>query len=197
MQRRTLVMLAFITMFCLTIYSGAYASSLSKAEIVHFWVAVPAGNVTEPKTLRGAGPPINMAPIIIDLDTRGLPKNLLNPNVEAISTHWIYNLDKRPYKLGLDLINTHFPVEWEVRSEWPYDPTTHTFTKPLPPGQRIPGLSIDWIFKIPAYYMDEQVIYDGGLLIFDADSGQPLTFIPIKIVRGGIIPSQGGLGSCH
>ncbi|MEM3040275.1 MAG: hypothetical protein QXO54_05670, partial [Candidatus Methanomethylicaceae archaeon] len=132
--------MAFIIMFCITIYSGVYANSLSKAEIVHFWVAVPAGNVTEPITLRGAGPPINMAPIIIDLDARGLPKNLLNPNIEAISTHWIYNLDKRPHKLGLDLLNVTFPVEWEVRADWPYDPATHTFTKPLPPGQRIPSL---------------------------------------------------------
>ncbi|MEM3882404.1 MAG: hypothetical protein QXO23_03375 [Candidatus Methanomethyliaceae archaeon] len=196
MRSRTLIILAFLIMFCITIYSGVYANSLSKAEIVHFWVAVPAGNVTEPITLRGAGPPINMAPIIIDLDARGLPKNLLNPNIEAISTHWIYNLDKRPHKLGLDLLNVTFPVEWEVRADWPYDPATHTFTKPLPPGQRIPSLSIDWIFKIPAYYMDEQVIYDGGLLVFDADSGQPLTFIPIKFVRGEI-SSIGGTGSCH
>jgi hypothetical protein len=45
--------------------------------------------------------------------------------------------------------------------------------------------------------MDEQVIYDGGLLILDADSGQPLTFIPIKIVRGGTTVPQGGVGSCH
>ncbi len=131
-------MLAFITIFCLTIYSGVYARLLSKSEIVHFWVAVPAGNVTEPKTLRGAGPPINMVPIIIDLDARGLPKKLLNPNVEAISTRWIYNLDKRSHKLGLDLLKVPFPVEWEVRSDWPYDSTTHTFTKPLPLVREFP-----------------------------------------------------------
>lgn len=197
MRSRTLKILAFITTLCMTLYSGAYASSLSKAEIVHFWVAVPAGNVTEPKTLRGTGPPINMAPIIIDLDARGVLKNLLNPDVEALSTHWIYNLGKKPVKLGLDLVNITFPIEWEVKADWPYDPATHTFTKPLLPGQKISGLSIDWTFKIPAYYMDEAVIYDGGLLIFDADSNQPLTFIPIKIVRGANIPTQGGVGSCH
>ncbi|MGC8936361.1 MAG: hypothetical protein ACP5KV_03225 [Candidatus Methanomethylicaceae archaeon] len=197
MRSRTLAIIAFTSMLCLTLYSGVYASSLSKAEIVHFWVAVPGGNVTEPKTLYGAGPPVKMAPIVIDLDERGMLKNLLNPHVEAISTHWIYNLGKRPVRLGLSLVNVTFPVEWEVKANWPYDPTTCIFTKPLPPGQRIPDLSIDWIFKIPAYYMDERIIYDGGLVVYDADSGQSLTFIPIKIVRGGYTPSQGGSGSCH
>jgi hypothetical protein len=197
MRSNILMAFAFAMMLCLTLYSGVYASSLGKAEIVHFWVAVPAGNVTEPMTLRGAGPPISMAPLTIDLDARGLPKKLLNPDVEAISTHWIYNLGKKPIRICLDLVNVTFPIEWEVKADWPYDPSTHTFTKPLPPGQRIPGLSVDWIFKIPAYYMDEQVIYDGGLLILDADSGQPLTFIPIKIVRGGTTVPQGGVGSCH
>ncbi|MBC7113493.1 MAG: hypothetical protein H5T34_05720 [Candidatus Methanomethyliales bacterium] len=189
--------LAFIILLCVTLYSGIYANSISKAEIVHFWIAVPAGNVTEPITVRGVGPPINMAPLIIDLDSRGFPKRLLNPDVEAISTHWLYNVGKKPVKIGLDLVNTTFPVEWEVKANWPYDSVTHTFTKPLPPGQRIPNLSIDWVFRIPAYYMDEKVIYEGGLLVFDADSGQPLTFIPIMIVRGGTIAPQGGAGSCH
>lgn len=188
------VVAGFIMAAILTLCAGAYAADVRDSEIVHFWIAVPAGNITKPITIYGAGPPIRMAPLVIDLDERGSLKKLIQPNIEAISTHWIYNVGKRPVRIGLELVNVDIPVEWEVRANWPYDPANRMFTKPLPPGGSIPNLSIDWYFIIPDYYMDEKVIYDGGLLVYDADSGQPLTFIPIKIVRGE--HSSLGGGSC-
>jgi hypothetical protein len=63
------------------------------------------------------------------------------------------------------------------------------------PGQSIPNLGIDWIFKIPPSLMYSPVIYDGGLVIFDADTGETLTFLPIKIVRGSG-ESSGGANCC-
>jgi len=189
------VLISFIIAMLITLYSSVYARDLSKSEIVHFWIAVPAGNITEPITIRKAGlPPIKMAPLVIDLDQRGILKKILNPNTEAISTHWIYNIGKKPIRIKLELIEANYPIRWEVKAAWPYDPETRTFTKPLPPGMGIPKLSIDWIFEIPNYYMDEKVIYDGGLLVIDADTNELLTFIPIKLIRGGI--SQGGGASC-
>lgn len=187
--------IAFVTMLAITIYAGAYSSALSRSEIVHFWVAVPAGNVTSPMVARGAGPPINLAPISIDLDRRGVLKNWLSPDIEAISTHWIYNVGKRPVKVQMELVNCSIPVKWEVNANFEYNPDNHTFTQPLMPGQSIPNLGIDWIFQIPAYYMDERVIYDGGLMIKDANTGALLTFIPIKIVRGGG-ETSGGASCC-
>lgn len=188
------IIVGFVIALLFTLYAGIYAAEVRDSEIVHFWIAVPAGNVTKPMTIYGAGPPIKMAPLVINLDERGILKKLIQPNIEAISTHWIYNVGKKPLKIGLELVNANIPIEWEVKANWPYDPIKHIFTEPIPPGGRIPHLSIDWYFIIPNYYMDEKVIYDGGLLIYDADSGQPLTFIPIKIVRGE--SSSLGGGSC-
>ncbi len=192
---KKLILISFVFALLITLYSGVYSQDLSKSEIVHFWIAAPAGNITKPITIIGVGPPISMAPLVIDLDQRGILKKILNPNIEAISTHWIYNVGKKPIRIKLELIEPPYPVIWEVKAAWPYDPETHTFTKPLPPGMGIPKLSIDWIFIIPDYYMDEKIIYDGGLLVIDADTNEVLTFLPIKFVRG--ISSQGGISCCE
>ncbi len=188
-------LIAFTLMLALTIAAGAYGAAFGKSEMVHFWVAFPAGNVTREMTLRGAGPPVTMAPLTIDLDQRGLLKNWLDGGKEAISTHWVYNLGTKPVRVRLELVNCTIPVEWDVGGNMPYDPETHTFTTPLMPGQSIQNLGIDWFFEIPAYYMDEHLIYDGGLEVIDADTGCVLTFIPIKIVRGSVQPS-GGADCC-
>ncbi len=192
---KKIVAVAFLAMFAVTIMASSYAADFGKHEMVHFWLALPAGTVIKTTVLRGPGPPIALTPITIDLDQRGVLKNLLNPSIEAISTHWIYNYGKKPVRIGLELVNCTFPVIWEVGANFPYDPETHTFMKPLMPGQSIPNLGIDWIFKIPPSVMNSAIIYDGGLLIFDADTGEPLTLIPIMIVRGGA-QSSGGANCC-
>ena len=46
------VKIAFLAMFLVTIAAGAYAQSFGANEIVHFWLAVPGGVVTEPTVLR-------------------------------------------------------------------------------------------------------------------------------------------------
>jgi len=187
-------------MFSVTVYSGFYSTDIGKNEIVHFWLAVPAGNVTEPMVLRGIGPPIELSPLVIDLNQRGTLKNLLQPNVEALSTHWIYNLGKKPVKIKMELVNCNIPVKWEVNSNFPYNPETQTFSAMLKPGSSIPNLGIDWIFDIPEDPSDSiwengvQIVYRGGLRLIDADSGELLTYIPIIIGRG--VAALGGASCC-
>jgi hypothetical protein len=68
------------------------------------------------------------------------------------------------------------------------------------PGKSIPNLGIDWFFDVPDSFSDgvddgTTVIYDGGLALRDADTGEMLTFLPIMIGRG--LDAQGAAGSCH
>ena len=198
-KKSTWIISAFI-MIAVTISAGAYAQNFGKNEIIHFWVAIPAGNVTTSQTLRGAGPPITVTPINVDLDQRGLLKNILQPNVEALSTHWIYNLGKEPTKIRMELIDCTIPVTWEVSANFPYDPLTKTFTNPLLPGTSIPNLGIDWIFNLPersvAMADGDGLVYNGGLLLSNADTGERLTFIPIRIGYGGAENFSGGYSCC-
>jgi hypothetical protein len=187
--KRTKWIAAALIMLLITIGAGAYAQDYGKNEIVHFWVAVPAGEVKEAKIMRGAGPPVSLSPIQIDLNARGVLKNLIQPNVEALSTHWIYNLGQKPVRIQMELVNCSIPVKWEVNANFPYDPETHTFIQPLMPGKSIPNLGLDWIFDIPTYESTiqqgtEGLVYNGGLLLTNADTGERLTLIPIKIGYG-------------
>lgn len=181
-------------MFSVTMAAGAYAYSYGKAELYHFWVGTPAGNVTEPMVLKGAGPPLNLAPVNIDLLQRGLLKNLVQPTIEGLSTHWIYNYGFKPVRIHMELVNLSIPVRWEVNCNHPYDEVNHTFTEPLGVGKSILNLGIDWIFEIPRDKLHDNIIYNGGLKLTNADTGALLTFIPI-VIGNGLDSSAGG--ACH
>lgn len=204
-------LLAGTAVFALTLGASAYSSMFGKSEIVHFWVAVPSGYVARPVTLyarecpgdcskcdrakseSGAktapatgGQRVMMTPINIDLDRRGFLKRWLQPAVEAISTHWIYNVGEKPVRIRMELARVGIPVKWEVNANFPYDQRTHTFLQPLAPGASIRNLGIDWTFQIPpaALQGPARMLYEGGLRLSDADTGEMLTFIPIRIGRG-------------
>jgi hypothetical protein len=200
MLRRHYALLGFIAMFAVTMGSGVYAKYLTLNESKSISIAVPAGNVTQPTTISGSGRSVSMAPVSVDLDKRGLPKQLVHPNLENIGSKSIINLGKNPVTIRLELMNCSLPVKWLVTSAWPYDPATHTFTKPLPPGGSITGLSMNLWFTFPTddpsyiHNTDGVIVYNGGLRVTDANSGELLTFIPITIGRG--TTSVGGDNCC-
>lgn len=183
-------MIAFLLMFAATLGAGVYASLTGRSEMIHFWLAVPAGYIGKPRMAAGARQPIRLAPITIDLERRGFLKRWLQPDVEGISTHWIYNVGNKPVRIRMELVDGGIPVTWEVKADMKYDPRTHTFLEPLAPGRSIPSLAIDWNFHLQcgncplkARKKCGPTIYDGGLKLTDADTGEMLTFVPIKIGR--------------
>lgn len=201
-MRHTPKLLAASAAFAATIGLSLYAAGLDEAEIVHFWIAVPAGRVEKPTLVRrAAGPPVRLAPLRIDLDQRGLLKRWLQPAVEGLSTHWIVNVGTRPVRIRMELVEGTVPITWDVNANLGYDPRTHEFTEPLSPGDSIPNLAIDWLFRFPPPAArqtgaggEPQVLYDGGLRLTDADTGEELTFIPITIRRG--CPSEAESPAC-
>ncbi|HUU75983.1 MAG TPA: hypothetical protein VMW63_07810 [Methanoregulaceae archaeon] len=196
MVKAAIIVFAAAFTFMLTIGAAVYASDYGKSEMVHFRVAVPAGNITSPQVIKGAGAPLEMAPIIINLQQRGNLKKVLNPGIEGISTHWITNIGKKPIKIRMELVNASIPVRWEVSANLPFDPDTRTFIEPLPPRESIRNLGIDWFFLIPEDRLYDDIVYEGGLLLSDADTGETLTFLPITVMNGaGMINGSGG--DCH
>lgn len=192
----TKILLAGIGVFLLTIGAGFYAQEFGKAEMVHFRVAVPAGTITKPTVINAYGQQVNMAPLTINLVQRGFLKNALNGGIEGISTHGIVNAGKKPVRIRMEMVNSTIPVRWEVSANLAYDPETHTFTEPLMPGKSIPNLGIDWFFDLPREHFYEPVIYDGGLEFTDADTGELLTVLPIRIVNADL-SADTAAGACH
>ncbi|MBP1929487.1 hypothetical protein J2741_002034 [Methanolinea mesophila] len=196
MKKFGIIIIAVLFTFFLTLGAAAYASDFGKSEMVHFKVAVPGGVISKSTIVRGGGAPIEMAPIMIDLQQRGNLKKVLNPDIEGISTHTITNVGKTPVRIRVELVNISIPVRWEMSANLPYDPDTRTFLEPLPPGESVGNLGIDWFFQIPGDRLYNEVVCEGGLLFSDADSGEMLTFLPITIVNGKDTVNTTG-GECH
>jgi len=178
--------LAFVIVMILTIGSSLYAEVvLGPTELVHFWVPFPA-RVTRPMTVPiPSGGTVFTRPILVEVHKQGIFKRAINPWVIGLSTHWLVNVGDRPYRIGLRLVNTTLPVKWEASAGIPWDSESKTFAHPIEPGKMIPELGIDWFFYIPEDVRSLQVWYSGGLVVFDTDSGETLTFLPITIRFGG------------
>lgn|GEM_PF-5549253 len=83
----------------------------------------------------------------------------------------------------MEIVNATIPIDWEVSANATYDPETHTFTEPFALGRSIQNLGLDWHFQLPQEKRFSPVIYDGGLKHSDADTGELLTFLPVRIVN--------------
>jgi len=184
--KRIYSMIAFSIVVIFTLGSSLYAEIvLGPTELVHFWVPFPAV-VTRPVTVPiPGGGTVFARPILVEVHKQGIFKRAVNPWVIGLSTHWLVNVGDRSYRIGLRLVDTTLPVKWEVSAGTPWDPGSKTFARPIESGKTIPELGIDWFFYIPEDVRPLHVWYSGGLVVFDADSGETLTFLPITIRFGG------------
>jgi hypothetical protein len=194
------VLIAVIAIFLLTLGAGAYGMDFGKAESVSFNVAVPAGTITAPTLVKGTSTQVSMAPLTVNLAGRGFPKMLLNGGIERIKSSGITNVGKKPVRIRMEMVNSTVPVQWNVKAGVGYDPESHTFKEPLMPGKSIPNLGASWYFSFPPEKLHDPVVYDGGLIFSDADTGETLTFLPIRFVNGN--PSaeskpESAEGACH
>jgi len=151
--------------------AGYYRGSLRKAESVHFGLNFPAQE--------GKGKKV----VVLYYDEQGILKKLLQPGVVKIGSHRIKNVGSRSYVVRLELVNVPEGVEvtWET-NQLAWDDATKTLRRPLRPGERF---GMGWIFHIPEELRGKPVIYDGGVRVIDAETGEQLAFLPIKIVNRG------------
>lgn len=175
-----------IAVAAITVGSSVYAKRvLNPSELVHFFVPFPVGKVVRPMTVpKPDGKQIFTRPLIINVDHRGILKRILNPGLEGVSTHWLINVDSQPHRIGMRLTNVNVPVRWDVGAGIDWDPESQTFADAIPPGDSVPDLGVDWIFDFPPEVRAQNIWHEGALVIFDADSGEDLTVIPLKFHRG-------------
>ncbi|MDD4859678.1 MAG: hypothetical protein PHR56_05680 [Dehalococcoidales bacterium] len=173
--------------------SSVYAkSTLNPTELSHFFVPFPAGKVVRPMTVnKPDGGSIFVRPITINVDQRGILKRIFNPAVEGLSTHWLDNIDSKPHRIGMKFTNVTFEVEWDVNAAIPWDDAKHEFEVAVGPGERIRDLGVDWLFFFPPEVRAKDVWYDGSLVVYDADTGETLTTIPIKFQKSTASTSSG------
>lgn len=173
---------AVVIIATLSVGAGVYAkSTLNRTELVHFFIPFPAGSVVRPMTVdRPDGGKVFTRPIVINVNERGILKRIFQPGLEGLSTHWLINIDSKPHRIGMKFTNVNVPIIWEVAGAIPWDPQSQTFKEAVAPGEQIRDLGIDWLFLFPPEIRAQRVWYEGSLVIFDADTGEELTIIPVK-----------------
>ncbi len=194
------IVIVFLLMFFVPVAMGVYSPYQSKAEIPYLMCPVPAGNITSPVTVKGAGLSVTTRAVVYDIDGVHLLKKLFNPNVVRIAVY-ISNVGEKPINAIIELVNCTMTVGWWINPTTPSNKEgimpgqlrgppyvwewSSISSSPIMPGQKLPESFL--FFEIPPSLMDKPVIYHGGLKITDVDTGEFLTFIPIEIVRGGLM----------
>lgn len=115
--------------------------------------------------------------ILIDLGKQGMLKQLLQPNYLNISSHWVRNLGTKPYKIRFDMQLCDMDMEW-VTPEADWDEATKTTTRYIDPGKTY---NMDWYIRIPPDLMAQPVVCEGQLELFDAETQESLSVLPISI----------------
>lgn len=186
LKRIILSLIAFVAIALLVFGSSVYAkNTLNVSELVHFFVPFPAGKITRPITVSSPnGDKIFTRPITINVNDRGILKQVLNPGIEGLSTHWLTNIDTKPHRIGMKFTNINVPVDWEVGAAIPWDAETRTFGTAVAPGESIKDLGVDWLFHFPTEVRTQSIWYDGTLVVFDVDTNENLTIIPVKFIKG-------------
>ncbi|MEN8613955.1 hypothetical protein ABFB09_01540 [Dehalogenimonas sp. THU2] len=182
LKRITYSVTAAVVIIVLTVGSSLYAKSvLNPNELTHFFVPFPAGRIIRPQVLpKPDGTTVFVRPVTVYVNERGILKRWLNGSIEGLSTHWLINLDDKPHRIGLKFTSDSVEIDWDVHAGIPWDPATQTFLEPVAPGEQVPELGVDWFFHFPKEIQAQDIWYQGSLEVFDADTGETLTTIPIK-----------------
>ncbi len=179
-SRRWEGVVLFVIALWVALMLGQYRKALSASESVHFAVNFPAMTTARAGGLGAMG---KDGPVVIDLARTGFIKNLIQPHRINISSHWISNKGDRPRRIRLELVGIDYPTEWQTTDKT-FNPRTHEFGRLIAPKQSV---SVDWDIEIPAAAAKRKAIASGGVAVIDAQTGERISLLPIRIVnKGGV-----------
>jgi hypothetical protein len=202
-MRRTVKWALALLGLAFAIGFGLWAQSLFvKSELVHFSVNFPSDGQGETMSCCELGGPWardrdpewnEYAPggvlaygeegaIVIDVGHQGVLKRILQPNYLSISTHWLRNVGTQPYQIRLGMEMCGWDLKW-VTFERDWDPKTKVSTRFIDPGDTY---NMDWFFTIPIDQRERETICDGRLSVYDAETDNALTELPIKIINSRV-----------
>lgn len=164
---------------------GAWRGGMSDAESVHFAVNYPATG----KDMGGPGAMGATGSVRVNVANTGLIKNIAQPNVVNLSTHWLKNVGDRPLRIRVAAEGFSSPIRWDsLDADW--DEETHTVSRALRPGESV---TVDWFVTLPRPLpADTYTLDKGTFAVYDADTGERLTALPISIVNSDFLAAKGG-----
>jgi len=178
-----------VVLFCLAMTAafalGGWRGTMSDAESVHFAVNYPATG----EDMGGPGAMGATGSVVVNVGNTGFIKAALQPNVVNLSSHWVKNVGDEPRRIRVAAEGFEYPIRWDsLDRDW--DEETHSVSRPLDPDEAI---TVDWYVTLPRPFPAETYTLDKGqFTVYDADTGERLTALPIAIVNSDFGAAKGG-----
>ncbi len=181
--RKATYLLLFVAAMAFAFGLGAYRNTMGDAESVHYSLNFPARGYAA----GGEGAMGKSGHVIVNLGNTGIIKRLLQPNEVNLSSHWVKNVGDTPRRIRLAAEGVQYPLQWSSIDR-SFDPRTLVVGRTLPPGDAV---TIDWELTLPRP-LPEGLIVDSRIVVYDADTGERLTAMPIRIVNGNAAATAAG-----
>jgi hypothetical protein len=185
--RRGRYLLLFCAAMAAAFALGAFRNTMADAESVHYSLNFPASGTAA----GGEGAMGKSGRVVVDLANTGFIKQALQPNEVNLSSHWVKNVGDRPRRIRLEAEGVTYPLRWESM-ERSWDERTRTLGRVLAPGESV---TVDWQLTLPRP-VPTGVLVDSHIVVFDADTGERLTELPIHIVNGAAAAAAAKAGDC-
>lgn len=164
---------------------GAWRMTMADAESVHFAVNYPATG----KDMGGPGAMGATGSVVVNVGNTGFIKSVVQPDVVNLSSHWVKNVGDTPRRIRVAAEGFKYPIRWDsLDRDW--DDETHSVSRALDPDEAI---TVDWFVTLPRPLpADTYTLAQGTFAVYDADTGELLTALPITIVNSGFGAAKGG-----
>jgi hypothetical protein len=163
---------------------GAVRTTMADAESVHYSLNFPARGYAA----GGEGAMGTSGHVIVNLGNTGFIKQILQQGEVNLSSHWVKNVGKVPRRIRLEAEGVQYPLKWTSIDRY-FDESTRTVRRALAPGESV---TIDWELTLPRPLPQDGIIVDSRIVVYDADTGERLTAMPIRIVNGAAAAVSAG-----
>jgi hypothetical protein len=163
---------------------GFFRSTMGDAESVHYSLNFPARGFAA----GGEGATGRSGHVIVNLANTGFIKALIQPNEVNLSSHWVKNVGEKTRRIRLEAEGVQYPLKW-TSIDKSFDERTLTVQRPLKPGESV---TVDWDLTLPRPLPEADIIVDARIVVYDADTGERLTAMPIRIVNSAAAAVQAG-----
>ena len=182
--RRARYLLLFLAAMAAAFSLGAYRNTMGDAESVHYSLNFPARGFAA----GGEGAMGKSGHVIVNLANTGFIKQFLQPNEVNLSSHWVKNVGDKSRRIRLEAEGVQYPLKWDSIDKY-WDERTRTIQRPLAPGESV---TVDWELTLPRPLPDTDLIVDARIVVYDADTGDRLTAMPIRIVNSAAAAAKAG-----
>jgi hypothetical protein len=174
-SRRARWALLFVVGLAAAFALGFFRSTMGDAESVHYSLNFPARGFAA----GGEGAMGKSGHVIVNLANTGFIKQLLQPNEVNLSSHWVKNVGDKTRRIRLEAEGVQYPLKWGSIDK-SFDESTLIVQRPLKPGESV---TVDWDLTLPRPLPEDDIIVDARIVVYDADTGERLTAMPIRIVN--------------